>query len=96
MVPFSFEKKNSAIKESGKSFDRYVNVCEDINKFRLNGGFKINGDSEPFLNHEFPTLGFFNSKIPESENGGLEPTVSLKPQFNGKLCHLCELMLDYL
>ena len=53
MVPFSFEKKNSAIKESGKSFDRYVNVCEDINKFRLNGGFKINGDSEPFLKPSF-------------------------------------------
>ena len=54
-----------------------------INKFRLNGGFKINGGSKPFLNHHFLTLSFFK-KIPESENGGLEPPLSLKPPFKGK------------
>ena len=39
-----------------------------LNKFRLNGGFKINGASKPFLNHHFLILGFFLKLIPESEN----------------------------
>ena len=39
--------------------------------------------SKSFFNHHFLTLRFFLNKLPESENGGLEPSLSLKPPFKG-------------
>ena len=64
-------------------FNFFYYIYIYINKFRLNGGVKINGGSTSFLNHHFLTLGCFF--IPEAENGGLEPPLSLKPHSREKI-----------
>ena len=47
------------------------------------GVAKSMGVPEPFLKSPFFDCGIFFFKLPESENGGLEPPLSLKPPFNG-------------
>ena len=70
-------------------------IHENIDKFRLNGGFNINGGSKPFLNYHFLTLGFFLKKSQSQKMVGLEPPLSLKPPFKGKFFIFANIHISY-